>query len=42
MYLGIDGSVPSHERSRLIDLFNSPDNNSVWAFLISTRYYELY
>ncbi|EDV25340.1 uncharacterized protein TRIADDRAFT_55310 [Trichoplax adhaerens] len=34
---GIDGSVPSHERSRLIDLFNSPDNNSVWLFLISTR-----
>ncbi|RDD46081.1 Helicase ARIP4 [Trichoplax sp. H2] len=36
-YFRIDGSVPSHERSRLIDLFNSPDNNSVWLFLISTR-----
>ena len=38
MFLGLDGSTGSVERDRLIGQFNSPSNQTTWAFLLSTKY----
>ena len=35
---GLDGSTSSSERDRLVNQFNSPNNYSCWAFLLSTKY----
>ncbi|CAI9719372.1 helicase ARIP4 isoform X2 [Octopus vulgaris] len=36
-YFRLDGSTSAAEREKLINQFNSPDNNRVWLFLLSTR-----
>ncbi|KAJ8360975.1 hypothetical protein SKAU_G00175000 [Synaphobranchus kaupii] len=36
-YYRLDGSTSSSERERLINQFNSPENNTTWLFLLSTR-----
>ncbi|GAB1600203.1 helicase ARIP4-like [Argonauta hians] len=36
-YFRLDGSTSAGEREKLINQFNSHDNNRVWLFLLSTR-----
>ena len=36
--VGLDGSTGSTDRDRLITAFNSPTNNEMWVFLLSTKY----
>ncbi|XP_070701848.1 helicase ARIP4 [Pempheris klunzingeri] len=36
-YYRLDGSTSASERERLINLFNDPENNAAWVFLLSTR-----
>nr|XP_022335587.1 helicase ARIP4-like [Crassostrea virginica] len=36
-YFRLDGSTSAQEREKLINQFNSPDNNRAWLFLLSTR-----
>jgi len=36
-YLRLDGNTGSSEREKLINQFNSPDNQTTWLFLLSTK-----